>query len=305
MKKGHVHQSDIENDRGHGTGLTTSESSDLMYEMEEEAKDLSMTGGGADTTGSGSTSEEIKQHSMNIEKTARRTVLMALLVILVGGAAAASFLYVGITSEEDNGQDEFISRAKDFTKEIDSSWNDYETAVKWMHESCRNWREDGFSREDFYAQYKYALSGGLEFFAIQFVPNVTHEDRLAIEEDSHAYFEANPVENYTYPGFRGLEPDPEDPSELSLQYRSKQPFYFPILFVEPGRDAVSLQFSLGLDLYSTPYERPTIEKALETWKPTLTPRFKLIGRDEGEDVGYTYESVFMFVMYLVAFVQLD
>ena len=229
--------------------------------------------------------QNILEQSKNIKRSTKKTTTVALLVILGGLTAAASFMYMGIVAAGEDREDEFEHKANSVVDEIKSSFKDYESTVKWMHESCRNWRTDGMTRADFRVQYEYAISEGLDFFGVQFVPNVTNNDRILMEMEAWEYFATTTVPehaNFSYRGFVGLEPNPDGTEGSSIQKRSEQPFYFPIHMVEPF-DA----FGLGLDLWSSPYERPTIAKALETWKPTLTPPFRLIGLEEEESVGYT------------------
>lgn len=157
-------------------------------------------------------------------------------------------------------------------REIDSSWNDYESSTLWIHESCRNWRTNNFSYLDFEILYNYLRSGGLEFKAIQWVPNVTHDERQDVEALAAIGWNTVLPEGENFTGFIGLEPDPEDPNELVMGPRSEQPFYFPLHFGEPRK---SNSKAAGYDLFSPPWERPAILKALETYRPALTGGFQL------------------------------
>jgi hypothetical protein len=138
-------------------GSTTYASVDLFNELAEE--EYGQTNASLSATES---SDEIQQHSLNIEKTAKKTWIVACLVVLMGAAASASFLYLGISSAKSDKLDIFERRASDTVKRIDSSWGDYEVAAKWIHESCRNWRNNGFNRTDFRILYNYLKSGGLD-----------------------------------------------------------------------------------------------------------------------------------------------
>ena len=107
------------------------------------------------------------KHSMDIEKTTKRTMWVALLVVLVGVVASASFLYMGISNEKNSNNENFHKRSTDMAKEIQGAMNDYELACSWIHESCRNWREDGFTYRNFRDLHEYIAGGGLDFYAME------------------------------------------------------------------------------------------------------------------------------------------
>ena len=240
---------------------------DLQDEGEEEpdgSTSISATGSASATS--------IHQQSMNIERSAKKTLIVAFLVVLMGAAASSGFMYLGITNAKGDKEDQFERRAMDLAKEIDSSWRDYESAALWIHESCLNWREENFTRKDFRVLYEYIKSGGLEFRAAELVPRIEHKDRAALETEAYKFLASHPELNHTYQGLMGQEPSPEDPNALSYQPRSVQPFYYPIHFVEPLEEQLSV---FHYDLYSPPWEQPTIQKALDTWEPALTGRFVL------------------------------
>ena len=122
------------------------------------------------------------------------------------------------------------------------------------------------------------ISSGLDFSAAEWVPNVTHDERKALEDEAQAYYEENDHGFIYKGGFYGFEPDTNSslPGALSLQSRSEQPFYFPILFSAPAAWG-----AIHLDLYSIKYEKPIINMALEKVIPMLTPPFFLSGDPEG------------------------
>jgi len=235
--------------------------------------------------------EELQSLSVSMERTTKRTRLLALLVLLIGAAASASFMYLGIHSMRRDVDQEFQRRASDMAKGFQEAWRHYETSALFIHQACRNWRETNFTWNDFEILYEYLINdhGGLDFFAAQWIPNVTHAERPALEEElrqraeeANAGAGVEGLENYTYQGFVGQEPDPDNPDKPILTPRSEQPFYFPIHFWQPANDWAAAHY----DLLSAPWERPTIEKAIETWKPSLTGRFELVGPNK-EDMGYS------------------
>ena len=79
---------------------------------------------------------QMEDQAKDIERTTKRTFFVAILVLVMGTAASASFLWLGITSEQESQQSLFLGRATDLAGAIDASWQDYETAALWIHESC-------------------------------------------------------------------------------------------------------------------------------------------------------------------------
>ena len=106
-------------------------------------------------------------------------------------------------------------------------------------------------------------------------PNVTHTERPALEAEAAVFFETLPHVNYT--GITGLLP--EDPSSMKIITRAEHPFYFPIQFFEPIENIAGLGH---YDVYSAPWEQPSIELALKTWKPVATPGFKIVASGDQE-----------------------
>ena len=145
--------------------------------------------------------EEISKKKTSVESMTRWTKLFALLILVIGCVASAGFLYVGIKAVQDDQDEQFIRNAADLSQRIESAWNDYEVAGLWIHEACRS---RSFSRADFLVLYEYLISGGLDFQAAEFIPNVTHEEREASEAESKAYFQEQYPDIVNYVGYRGL-----------------------------------------------------------------------------------------------------
>ena len=104
---------------------------------------------------------------------------------------------------------------------------------------------------------------------------MTHTDRPELEAEAAAFFEGNVHLNYS--GIQGLLP--EDPSSMELVSREEHPFYFPIQFFEPMSKVGGLYH---YDVYSAPWEKPSIELALDSWKPVATPGFKIVASGDQE-----------------------
>jgi CHASE1-domain containing sensor protein len=105
---------------------------------------------------------------------------------------------------------------------------------------------------------------------IEFVPNVTRDERTTLEQDSRDYYNKE-YPYIEYQGFVGTEPDSS--GALSLQPRSEQNFYFPIHFMEPIKGS---EVAIDLDAYSRPAARIPIDIALQTWKPSLSEPVRLV-----------------------------
>lgn len=223
------------------------------------------------------------KHKQDLKKAARRTWFIALLVVMMGAAASGCFLYVGISSAQHQEQDRFDRHAHDLSKEITSSWRDYVTAAQWIHEACRDWRGGSYTRADFRVLYNYIIAGGLDFFLAEWVPNITHVERPALEAEAASYYASDA--NVEYKGFVGIEPNPNDPEEIGLFPRTQQPFYFPIHFLEPYERIGEAEH---LDLYSIIYERVAIETAIEKAVPVLTERFTIVSQ---ETYGYSVSLI--------------
>ncbi len=93
-----------------------------------------------------------------------------------------------------------------------------------------------------------------------------------MEAESRDYYAKN-YPDIVYEGFKGFEPVSPGSTELSIQPRSEQPFYFIVNYVEPVEPNAG---AVDLDLYSSSQRRATIESALETWAPALTARLSLV-----------------------------
>ncbi|CAB9517165.1 Receptor-type guanylate cyclase gcy [Seminavis robusta] len=221
----------------------------------------------------GDTVSQATAHDLSkIKKHATRTWKIALLMVVMGATASGIFLYFGISVAQNEQRESFERRASDFSKEIDGAWDDYEAAARSTHLECRNWRTDNLTHQDFEALYYYLLEGGLNFYSINWVPNITHAERPLVEEKEGAYWKNNVEGAENYAGFTGQEPDPDHPGELIYANRSEQDFYFPLYFVEPKSAAASI---IHYDLFSAPWESPAISQALATYQPALTGRFVL------------------------------
>jgi signal transduction histidine kinase/CheY-like chemotaxis protein len=205
-----------------------------------------------------------------------RTIVFCILILILGAAASAAFIFVGVSSVHEKENEYFNNRASETVNHIDHAWKSYETSGLYVHETCR----EGCTRRKFREVYEYIVSTGLEFQVISYNPNTTTEERPALEEESRTFYEHYYPDLVNYTGVKGLEPDPEQDGSLKVQDRSEQPFYFPVHYLEPVEGNVD---AIDFDLHSSPSRRVTINTALSTWKPALTPRLSLVQETE-EDV---------------------
>ena len=118
------------------------------------------------------------------------------------------------------------------------------------------------------------------FFSFARIPNITHAERPFIEAEAAYYFanvslEERGFENLDYSGFYGLTPDN---GFTDFVPRDDHPYYFPIQFDEPMNAFGVIHY----DVYSAPWEGPTVDLALQTWKSAATPAFKLVGEHDDE-----------------------
>ena len=186
----------------------------------------------------------------------------------MGAASSASFLALAITSARRDQNDEFGRRSSEVVKEIQNAFKDYEVAGQFVQETGR---KGNVTREDFHALYLNLISTGLEFQVTSFNPNTTTSERAELEQEATDFYAQN-YPDIDYKGVVGLEPN-ADGEGVSVQPRSEQPFYFPVHLLEPveGNEG-----AIDFDLYSSNSRRETITKAIETWKPALTPRLDLV-----------------------------
>ena len=207
-----------------------------------------------------------------------RPLVIPSIIVVLGMAASAAFLYLGISSAITQSNGQFVRSAQEATREIQEAWNDYETAAMWVHGEFRS-EGRNVSRQAFRELYEHLMTNqiSLSVQAIEFIPNVTRDERRAAEEETREFLRQN-YPDVTYTGFKGFEPDPNGTSEdgepvLSIQPRSEQDFYFPVQFVEP---IVGNEAALGFDLYSRRQAKFAIDQALSSWKPAVTEKLRLV-----------------------------
>jgi len=166
-------------------------------------------------------SEGAKQPFLSFAVSSSKNVWFTIIfVVCLGAATSAAFLAVGIQAENEVQDDEFARSALDLVKKIESAWEDYVTAAAWIHGQCR---DRTFTRRDFREMYEYLLSGGLDFQAAQFDPNVTHDEREQYEQEAREFY-AEKYPHVQYQGFMGINYE----NSTEVEQRHDASFYFPI-----------------------------------------------------------------------------
>jgi signal transduction histidine kinase len=212
--------------------------------------------------------------------------LQVCLILFLGLATSVAFVAIGISGALEQQNDEFVRSAIDTVNKIRDAFGDYVNAGSLIHYRCRH-RE--FSRVDFRELYEYLVASGLEFKAVQFDPNITHEERPIFEAEAREYY----AENYPYidyVGFKGFnyEGGPLEP-------RDNQSWYFPIHYQEPiaGNEA-----AIDLDYHSSESRTRAVLALFEKEAPSLTDRLNLVKKAGevsrcGDHDGISYGVVLM------------
>jgi len=205
-----------------------------------------------------------------------RPILLSALIVLLGMGVTAAFIALGVKGAQREQYMRLEKLGSDVAKAVQSTWNYYNMAALWIHDSCRSTADHAFyynnnasfpicSRADFRSLYEYLLADGLEFQSISFVPNVTHDYRAQLEAESRAYYQKYyPAVNYT--GFMGLLTDPSNPRVVYFRQREEQNFYLPQHLVEP---VPGNEYLIDFDVYSSSYSY-LLDAALTNWKPSLS-----------------------------------
>ena len=88
-----------------------------------------------------------------------RAVLFSILVAALGSIASTLFLGFGISTATREQDVEFNLRAREFIRQIEAAWMDYETASMWLHSSCRS---NNITRQEFRDAYDHITNSGFQ-----------------------------------------------------------------------------------------------------------------------------------------------
>ena len=193
-------------------------------------------------------------------------------------ASGLAFLITGINGVKQDEEQDFQRNAEELSKSIEFTWKEFAITALWMHETCRGITDDvareftasasiGCTRKEFSIYLDYITSGGLEFEAVAFYANVTHQERPSVENASEEYYNANfPDINYT--GFVDAYFD-ANARKFVPQPRPEEPWYFVQHYILPV-DPVTVLF-LDLDVHSSAFIWPMMEAAIRDMKPIVSP----------------------------------
>jgi len=214
--------------------------------------------------------------------------VFAVLIVLVGMVASASILVVGIRGANQDARETFENESHELVISIANAWQDYETYALWIHESCHLTHAHnslpieqnvalhmGFcSRDKFRRLYEYIKNLGLDFVAMQFLPNVTHAQRAPLEEAALAYYEEKyPKVAEVYQGIKAVQVT--NGAVTGIGVSPPKPFYFPIHYIMPLENN-----ERAVDVDTIPGDIGPLEKSLRTGIPYVADRFQTI-QDSG------------------------
>ena len=201
----------------------------------------------------------------------RHSPAIAGMVVILGAVATAAFSTLGITAAVSKEDETFVQDARSLVQQIEIAMKDYEVAALWIHQACTS---DNITHVEFRELYEQILSTGIDT-QIEFLPRVTHEDRPRYEQEMKEFL-AEYYPYVDYPGFVGLEPNPET-GELELLPRSEQDVYWPIHFIEPIPGS---EPALDFDGYSRAGLKLTIDQVMLNYEPAFSEPVHLVEETE-------------------------
>ena len=217
-----------------------------------------------------------------------RSYLLMIAVGLIGIVSAAFVLAFGLTSAYHDQRVSFDTTADDLISQFEKALDEYSVAGLWIHEACRKGDK---SREDFRTLYQYLLSTGLEFQAVSFAMNVSHDERPVLEKSTREFLNSSTYNSVEYHGISGFELDPGTGS-LVLVPRSEQQYYQAIHYIEPLENKKN-QAALDFDLRTSDLRWTAVVQAFETHRPAVTERLKLIQETQDGTETYAYSVILM------------
>jgi hypothetical protein len=190
---------------------------------------------------------------------------------MIGTSSAILFVSYGMLSDKNDRQISFAVSADALTKEFKTAFGEYKVTGQYIQETCS--LSTNMTRRGFTDLYKGVKHTGLNFQVISWNMNVSsQQQRQDLEEEARSYYKTyHPHLNISYEGFVGLEPN-ED-GGLEVQPRSIQDVYFPVHYLEPLETNIA---AIDFDLYSSKSRKETIDRAMTTWEPQVTPRLQLV-----------------------------
>lgn len=194
----------------------------------------------------------------------RSSTLLVILIAVLGIATSAAFVAIGMSAAMKQIEDEFTRGALDTEFKISDAFEDYVNAAALVHARCRH----NFTRRDFRELYEYLDASGLKFKAVQFDPNITHDERETAEAEARAYY----AEYYPYIDYQGIRGF-NTLNSTTLEPRTEQPFYFPIHYMEP---ILENEAAIDLDYYSSESRIRAVKALFDNKMPSMTDRLNLV-----------------------------
>ena len=159
--------------------------------------------------------DDQQQQQQHLVSYKTRATILSCLIVFIGIIAGMLCIGLGIRSARQQEQAELTKEADEITKSVQATWNEFRVTGLWMHETCNGRRNKhkhpsipiiaqsiGCTREEFQNYYNHISSSGLTFESVFFMPNVTYQERMAVEEESRQYFETEQFEDtVNYLGF--------------------------------------------------------------------------------------------------------
>lgn len=105
---------------------------------------------------------------------ARRSRFLSAGVVLLGAISASMFMAFGISSAQNSAKQDFHHLAEELALQVTATWDDYETASRWIHQACVY---TNTSRQDFRHLYEY-MDVGLDVM-VSATPNLRYLTRVS------------------------------------------------------------------------------------------------------------------------------
>lgn len=193
-----------------------------------------------------------------------------ILALLIGLGATGAILGLGIPAAHQTQEHRFLDEAKTLLVLVEKALADYEAAALWAFQVSQSPTMDQKGFSDF---FQYFNQSGIKFDGVAFLPNITHDERHALENRTLAFLEQAGYPTDTYLGIKTFAKNEEGVS-VSVRDRPapNRSWYFPAHLVAPLDDP-ALRFLLDLDMHSDTVGGAAIEQAIATGKLAMTRRF--------------------------------
>ena len=232
---------------------------------------------------------QLARLSNNAVRPSSHKGIFTAVILLLGAAASAAFLCIGIISSMQEDKEQFEHEAEELAHSIKAAMQEYDLFGLWVHQACfrRAQRNPAIpittdlaghlglcTRQEFADLYVHLNSrgaNGLKFQSVQFMPQIYHYERQALEQEAAAYY-AKHYPDYEYLGIT----DPQfnaTTNQLMLLPRSNATVYWPVHYVEPLE---SNEAAVDLYGYAIASRAISLDKAVHSFAPTLSSGVRLV-----------------------------